>query len=79
MWPNVFLLVIGFWRVLGMLLGWGRVTLTRGALDIVPVVAGPDVLIEHGPVATFECVLFTIVMTIVIHLNSLTIHKTPDS
>ena len=46
------------------------VPLTSLTLDIVPVVTGSNVLIEHGPVSALEGVLFSIRVTEMINLKN---------
>ena len=47
-----------------------NISLTSLTLDIVPVVTGSNVLIEHGPVSALEGVLFSIRVTEMINLKN---------
>ena len=50
--------------------GGGSVTRARGAVDVAPVVAGADVLVEDGVLPALEGVLLPVMVAEVVNLNT---------
>ena len=62
--------VIGrLWRVTSLMMRLRDVSITSFTDDIALVVTGTNIFIKECSVATLECVLLTVVMTIVINLK----------
>ena len=50
--------------------GGGNVARARGAVDVAPVVAGADVLVEDGVLPALERVLLAVMVAEVVNLNT---------
>ena len=50
--------------------GGGNVARARGAVDVAPVVAGADVLVEDGVLPALEGVLLAVMVAEVVNLNT---------
>ena len=50
--------------------GGGSVARARGAVDVAPVVAGADVLVEDGVLPALEGVLLPVMVAEVVNLNT---------